>query len=61
MYSTFLQQITIEDTFLKLLYQSSAFSPTCFHFDDECLGEDLTKYIVAEILGLDVGKERAFS
>lgn len=46
---------------MKLLYQKLRLFADVFSFDDECLGEDLTKYIVAEILGLDVGKERAFS
>ncbi|NLU55184.1 MAG: DEAD/DEAH box helicase [Firmicutes bacterium] len=52
---------TIEEHILKLLYQKLRLFANVFSFDDECLGEDLTKYIVAEILGLDVGKERAFS
>lgn len=48
---------TIEEHILQLLYKKLQLFTDIFSLDEQCLGEDLTKYIVTEILNAPQNKE----
>lgn len=48
---------TIEERILELLYNKLKLFTEVFSLDDECLGEDLTQYIVTEIMSRSLQKE----
>ncbi len=48
---------TIEERILELLYKKLQIFTDVFSLDEECLGEDLTQYIISELLLPPMEKE----